>query len=141
VKTRYDHHVLGDQTMKKEKKDDRREQDRFKVKPGAVVLLAQNWPHSTIVGNILDISKEGVGIQIVDDQAVPQNAFEVGLACTKPHYFFARLRAEAVSEVTMTKIPFGSLVPRRLGLRFAPLTDDQSSDIEAYIRNNAVEKV
>jgi len=127
--------------MKNDRTDDRREQDRFKLKPGAVVLLAQNWPHSTIVGNILDISKDGVAVQIVDGHALPESPCELGLACTDPHCFLGKLPAEAVSDVNMTKIPFGSLVPRRLGLRFGPLTDDQTSYIEEYIRDNAVAKV
>jgi hypothetical protein len=127
--------------MKDDSTDDRREQDRFKLKPGAVVLLAQNWPHSTIVGNILDISKDGVAVEIVEDQALPESSCELGLACTNPHFFLGKLPAKAVSDVTMAKIPFGSLVPRRLGLRFGPLTDDQTSDIEEYIKGNAVAKV
>ena len=121
--------------------DERREKDRFKLKPGAVVLLAQNWPHSTIVGNILDISKDGVAVQIVDDHALLESPCELGLAGTNPHCFLGKLPAKPVSEVTMAKIPFGSLVPRRLGLRFGPLTDDQASNIEDYIRDNAIAKV
>ena len=127
--------------MKKDSADDRREQDRFKLKPGAVVLLAQDWPHSTIVGNILDISKNGVAVQVVDDQALHKRPCELDLACANPPFFLGKLPAKAVSDLTMAKIPFGSLVPRRLGLRFGPLTADQTLDIEEYIRDNAVAKV
>jgi len=127
--------------MKKDQTDDRREQERFKLKPGAVVLLTQDWPHSTIVGNILDISKNGVAVQIVDDQTFPESPCELGLACANPPFFLGKVPAKPVSDLTVAKIPFGSLMPRRLGLRFGPLTHDQTSDIEEYIRDNALAKV
>ena len=125
----------------KPKNDDRREHARFKLKPGAVVVLAQDWPHSTIVGSILDISKEGVAVQIADDQPLPQNPCKLGLASNNPHCFLDKLPAKPVSDFTMAKIAFGSLVPRRLGLRFGPLTEDQTSNIEEYIKDNAIVKV
>jgi hypothetical protein len=125
--------------MKNEKEAiDRRQQKRFKLKPGAVVLLDQNWPESTIVGNILDISPNGIAVQIVGDEDIPESTYELGVACTEPHSFLGKLPVKAVSDFSMAKIPFGSLVPRRLGMKFGPLTDEQTSELENYIRDNAV---
>ena len=117
---------------------DRRQQKRFRLKPGAVVLFAKDWPQSTIVGNILDISKDGLAVQIVGDEDLPESACEVGVAGTDPHFFLGKLPAKAVADFSMAKVPFGSFVPRRLGLKFGPLTDDQTSDLENYIKDNAV---
>ena len=127
--------------MNQDKNVDRRERERFKVKPGSVVLVDKDWPHSTIVGNILDISKDGVAVQIVDDDALPESRCELKLACNNPPCFVEKLPAKAVSDVTMAKVSFGSLVPRRLGLRFGPLTDDQTAEIENYIKDNAIAKL
>ena len=128
--------------MKNEKEAvDRRQKKRFKLKPGAVVLFVQDWPESTIVGNILDISPNGIAVQIVGDENLPESTWELGVAGTNPHFFLGKLPAKAVSDFAMAKIPFGSLVPRRLGLKFGPLTDDQTSNLESYIRDNAVSGV
>jgi hypothetical protein len=117
---------------------DRRQQKRFKLKPGAVVLLVQDWPESTIVGNILDISSDGIAVQIVGDEDLPESTCELGVASANPHFFLGKVPAKAVSDFAMAKIPFGALVPRRLGMKFGPLTDDQTSNLESYIRDNAV---
>ncbi|MBW2108023.1 MAG: PilZ domain-containing protein [Deltaproteobacteria bacterium] len=120
---------------------DRRERARFKLKPGTVVLLGRQWPHSTIVGEILDISTDGVAVQYVGDEPAQQEPCELGIASTERHTYLGRFPATPVSDFTMAKIPFGSLVPRRLALRFGPLDPDQTADLENYIKENAVTKV
>lgn len=116
---------------------ERRGGKRFRLKPGTVALLVRDWPHSTIVGNILDISTNGVAVQYVSDEPLPEAPCELGIATTESYYYLGKLQVEAVSDFAMTKIPFGSLVPRRLGLQFRPLSSGQSSDLESYIKDNA----
>lgn len=116
---------------------DRRKRRRFKLKPGTVVLLNRQWPHSTIVGEVLDISADGVAVQYVGDEPAQQEPCQLGIASTEPHTYLGRLPATPVSDFTMAKIPFGSLVSRRLTLRFGPLEPDQAAELQTYIRENA----
>jgi hypothetical protein len=128
-------------TMSEEKVVDRRRHKRFRVKTGGLALLSPDWPHSTLVGDILDISPGGIAFQYVGDEPPRQEVCEVGLACSYSHFYLGKIPVKAVSDFSMAKVPFGSLVPRRLSLRFEKLTPDQSSGIQEYIKDHAVSLV
>jgi len=127
--------------MSEEKVVDRRRHKRFRVKTGGLALLSPDWPRSTLVGDILDISPGGIAFQYVGDEPPREEVCEVGLACPYSHFYMGKIPVKAVSDFSVAQIPFGSLVPRRLSLQFGELTPDQSSGIEEYIKGYAMSLV
>ncbi len=122
---------------KQEKRDERREHQRFKVKPGGIAVLTPRWPRSTVVGDILDISKGGAAMKYVADEAPPRDPCELTMANTNPRFFLHKIPIVAVTDIPMTTIPFGAMQPRRLGVQFGKLTAEQTADIEGFIDNHA----
>jgi len=127
--------------MKKQQVDERREHARFKVKTGGLALLASEWPRSTVVGDILDISTGGVALQYVGDEPPFKDLDKIGLACSDPPFYLGQLPVKAISDFSMVKIPFGSLIPRRLSVQFGELTQSQATHLEGYIGDHSVASV
>jgi hypothetical protein len=115
---------------------ERRKYERFRLDVGGLALLTPGWPHSTIVGDILDISTGGIALRYVSGESPESEICEMGIACSSPRFYMGNLSARAISDFPMARIRFGSLLPRRLSLEFGPLTPDQTSHIEDYIKNH-----
>ena len=127
--------------MSDEKSSDRRKHTRFRVKTGGLALVPSEWPRSTVVGDILDISTGGVALQYVGDMPDLKTLNEIGIAGSTPSTFLGKLPVKKVSDLSMVKIPFGALVPRRLSLEFEELTQDQTTELMEYIEGQAVASV
>lgn len=120
---------------------ERRKNRRFQVHRGRLAVLTPRWPHSTTVGDILDIGTGGLAFRYVADEVASNGSCELTLACTKPLFFLCKLPIRAVSDLAMTKTASGSMVPRRLGLQFGELTHDQMSQLDSFIGNHTTAQV
>lgn len=113
---------------------ERRKHKRFRVQPGRVAVLTPRWPHSTIVGDILDISERGLALRYVADEA-PSNrsSADLTIVSAKPSFHLRKLPFRTVSDFEIAKVPFSSMAPRRLSLQFEELTQHQASRLEHFI--------
>ena len=116
---------------------ERRKHKRFQVEPGVVALLTPRWPHPTMVGDVLDISSNGLALRYIADEA-PSDRLSSELTLVSPEHSFrlAKLPIRAVSDFEIAKVPFSFAAPRRLGLQFGELTQDQTSQLEYLIMSH-----
>jgi hypothetical protein len=120
---------------------ERRKHKRFRVKPGAVAVLTPRWPHSTPVGDILDISTSGLALRYVTDEVRSSIPSELSIVCTNPGFYLRQVPVNAVSDFEMARTTFASMVPRRLGLQFGELMPGQVSQLEYFIQNHTTGEV
>jgi hypothetical protein len=116
---------------------ERRRDKRFKVMDGGVALVTPPGPHSTVVGDIIDISMNGLSFRYLADKALPAEAKELTIASARDKFYLRGLPIRAVSDFEIAKIPFGSLSPRRYGLEFGDLTEEQAARLESFIASHA----
>ena len=95
-------------------------------------------PHSTVVGDILDISMNGLSFRYLADKAIPCETTELTIAAAQDKFYLRGIPVKAVSDFEIAKLPFGSLSPRRRGLEFGPLTTTQISRLQDFIASHAV---
>jgi hypothetical protein len=115
---------------------ERRKYKRFQVKSGVVAVLTPRWPHPTMVGDVLDISSNGLALRYIADEAPSDRLSELTLVSPEHRFRLAKLPIRAVSDFEIAKVPFGFVAPRRLGLQFGELTQDQTSQLEYLIGNH-----
>jgi hypothetical protein len=119
---------------------ERRAHQRFQVRPGRVAVLTPRWPHSTIVGDILDISKQGLALRYVADEAASNPLSDLTIVSAKPSFRLGKLPFKTVSDFEIAKVPFSSMAPRRLSLQFGELTQDQTARLEQFIMTHTAGK-
>lgn len=112
---------------------ERRKYKRFRVQPGRVAVLTPRWPHSTVVGDILDISERGLALRYVADEAPSNRSSDLTIVSAKPSFHLRRLPFRTVSDFEIAKVPFSAMAPRRLSLQFGELTQHQASLLEHFI--------
>ena len=119
---------------------ERRKHKRFGVQPGRVAVLTPRWPHSTIVGDILDISERGLALLYVADEAPSKRSSDLTIVSANPSFHLRRLPFRTVSDFEIAKVPFSSMAPRRLSLQFGELTQDQTARLEHFITTHTIGK-
>lgn len=112
---------------------ERRRHKRFRVQPGRVAVLTPRWPHSTIVGDILDVSKRGLALRYMAHEAPSQRSSHLTIVSAKPSFYLRKLPFKTVSDFEIASVPFSSVAPRRLSLQFEALTQDQAASLEDFI--------
>jgi hypothetical protein len=128
--------TMGSQTSFVE----RRQHKRFRLRDGGIALMTPPGPYSTIVGHILDISTTGLSFRYLSDEALGTRAFEVTIASAENKAYVRRLPIQTVSDFEIAKMPFGTMSPRRYGLQFDQLTEDQASNLQRFIVSHRAEK-
>ena len=116
---------------------ERRRGRRFKVRDGGVALLTPPGPHSTIVGDIIDISRNGLSFRYLADKALPAEAKELTIASAPDKFYLRGLPVRAISDFEIATVPFSTLSPRRHGLEFGELTGEQAARLESFIASHA----
>jgi hypothetical protein len=119
---------------------ERRRHKRFHIHDGGIALVTPPGPCSTIVGHILDISLSGLSFRYVSDEGLNERASEVTIASAENQFYLRRLPIQTISDFEIAKMPFGTMSPRRHSLEFGELTDGQTSQLQRFIVNHAVEE-
>lgn len=119
---------------------ERRHFKRFRLRDGGIALLTPRGPYTTIVGHILDISAGGLSFRYVSDVALGDRVCEVTLASGENKSYLRRLPVKTVSDFEIAKVPFGIMSPRRYGLKFGELTEEQTTCLKCFIAQHAAYK-
>jgi hypothetical protein len=119
---------------------ERRRSQRFSLRDGGIALMTPSGPYSTIVGHILDISTGGLSFRYVSDAALGDRASEVTLASAENKSYLRGLPVRTVSDFEIAKVPFGVMSPRRYGLKFGELTEEQRSRLCHFIAQHTAHK-
>ena len=77
---------------------ERRKHKRFKVQGSAFVVLgAPPWPHSTKVGQIIDMSMHGLAFSYIADEGQSNSSFELGIFLADNSFHLRQIPFETIS--------------------------------------------
>jgi hypothetical protein len=114
---------------------ERRKQSRLQLRGDGVALLRTPSSKSTIVGEIMDISVDGVSFQYISGEEPDQEATELSLVSADHSFYLNRLPIKTISDLEMAKIPFGSVSTRRRGVKFGKLGKNHKFALQHFIRH------
>ena len=117
---------------------ERRKHRRLQLKGDGVALLRTPSSHKTIVGEIMDISVDGVSFRYISGEEPDHGPSELSLVSADHSFYLGSLPIRTVSDLEMAKIPFGSVSTRRRGLKFGKMGHNHKFALEHFIRNYTV---
>ena len=115
---------------------ERRKHQRFEAPSEAVVFLRTSWPDFTIVGKIMDISTSGLAFlySAASMQKDESRNFDIILA--GPRFSLGKVPFKTISDFEIpVECPVGFMAPRRRGVQFGDLTDNQKLELEYFIQS------
>jgi hypothetical protein len=128
-------------TVRKEPVE-RRKHKRFQACQGACAVLR---PHSNILGQnidilgqIIDISRGGLGLRYVARENRSDESFELDILLAGDSFHLDKVSFQTIEDVELAKeSTFSPATVRRRGLQFEKLAHWQMSRLEYFIRNHA----
>jgi len=123
------------------KKDlaERRVYKRFEVQEGAFTSL--RGPVSKL-GQIMDISRGGLAFRYIDTGVYPDSSFELDISLSDNGFHLAEVSCKTISDSAIAKESYSSSITmRRLGVQFAELTHNQTSQLEHFIQNHTIGEI
>jgi len=111
---------------------ERRKHKRYRVHDGAFAVLG---PHSTKIGQIIDVSMGGVAFGYIAGKEPPDTSFELGILFAEDSFHLTKIPFKTISDQEAKEVPFSTLTMRRCGLQYGKLTPSQISQLQHFIRN------
>lgn len=109
----------------------RRKEKRYRVIEDVFAVTKSN---PGVLGNILDISSQGLSFHCLANGEESDDFFEIDLFFGKNGYLTQKIPCKKVSERTEhSRIPFSSLMMRRIGVSFMRLNPSQSKQLDLFI--------
>ena len=124
--------------MPKKAPVERRRHKRFRTRGDAFAMLR---PYASILGEIVDVSREGLAIRYLSGNHATNGEGELyalNILLADHSFYFDSVLCKTVSDVEMRGNAQGvRVVPmRRRGVRFVNLTQDQATQLEYFTRNH-----
>jgi hypothetical protein len=120
---------------------EQRKHKRFKVLEGAFAALRSPWPHSTRLGQIIDISMGGLAFGYIDIGGETGGPSELDIVLSVKNFYLYKVPFKEVSDFQMNKeVPFTFFVTRRCSVQFGELTQDQKHQIAYFVENYTTEE-
>ena len=125
---------------KNKKQVDRRRHKRFQVRETAFVVLRA--PFSTNVGQITDISIDGLAFRYIDGVKRTNSYSELDILLSNRSFYLDKIPFKTISDCKApNKVPFSSIEMRRSGVQFGKLTPNQISQLKYFIWNHTTDVV
>jgi len=122
----------------REKGIERRKVPRLRVHEGAYAAVR---PQYHKVGQIIDISPNGLSFAYVDTSSNQDDSSELDIFLLNADYYLKRIPFEAITDFGMPpQSPFGSFVSRRRGVRFGRLSSSQLFRLKFFIDHYTLAK-
>jgi hypothetical protein len=119
----------------------RRVQKRYFVSDGVFVVL-NPADSSSKLGAMIDISKSGLSFQYIDTYDPEQTYSKLDIFVSGHGIKIGDLPFTVISSVAYEKtIPFYSIMMRRLGVKFGPMSDTKISQICSLIHTHGIHEV
>ena len=117
---------------------ERRKHKRFKVQAGAFAVLRPQWPYSTKLGQVIDMSMGGLAFRYIDTEGETSGPCELDIFTADSNFYLHEIPFKNISDFEMDNVPsLASIRMRRCGLQFGELTQSQIFDLEYFIQNHA----
>lgn len=115
---------------------ERRASQRFYVKDGAYVYLGSQ---SETLGQIIEISASGLSFLHLSGKEPLEGPSELVIILADRSFYFEKMPCSIVSDMDVcTELFMGSKTVRRGSVQFGELTNEQTSQLEHFIRNYAM---
>ncbi len=121
---------------------ERRQYRRFKAAKAAFVMLRPQWPNSTVLCQIIDISLSGLAFHCssIPDKTIQPS--EMDILMRPSHFHLHKIPFRAIYDIqNFDKVPSEPNGMRRCGVKFGQLTQDQRSQLENFIRHHTLGRV
>lgn len=115
---------------------ERRQHKRFEAPSDAVVFLRTSWPDFTIVGKIIDISTFGLSFLYSAASRQKDESSHLDIILAGPRFSLGEVPFKTISDFEISmECPVGFMAPRRRGVQFGDLTDNQKRELEYFIQS------
>jgi len=145
MSSRIDHSIVKPNLCvltKRKDPSDRRKHRRFQLHDSAFVVFRAPWPHSTKVGQIIDISRQGLAFRYIADEGWSNGSSELEIVLANHSFYLDKVPFKTISDSkTDNDVPFSSIEMRRSVVQFGDLTPNQISQLEYFIWNHTTSKV
>lgn len=122
--------------MEKKKFTERRKLKRFQVQDGAFAVVR---PEFTRLGQIINISYEGLAFQYAATANQENGASELDIFLTGDAFYLENMSFETVCDRRATKKSSKGFLPlRRCSVHFKDLTGTQIAQLEYFIQNHTI---
>lgn len=120
---------------------ERRKHKRFDAPSDAVVFLRTSWPDFTIVGTIIDISTCGLAFFYTAASKQKDESCKLDIILAGPRFSLGKVPFKTISDFEISmECPVGFMAPRRRGVQFGDLTDNQKLELEDFIQSCTANK-
>jgi hypothetical protein len=121
---------------------ERRKHRRCKVQEGAFAVLRPQWPYSTKIGQIIDVSIRGLAFCYIDTEEEMRGPCELDILLSGREFYLHQIPFKDISDIEMhNETPFSSIRTRRCGLQFGELMPSQMNDLKYFIENYTIGQV
>ncbi|UCD87489.1 MAG: PilZ domain-containing protein [Desulfobacterales bacterium] len=111
---------------------ERRKHKRYRAHDGAFAVLG---PHSTKIGQIIDVSVGGLAFSYIAGKEPSDATFELSILFAQDSFHLTKIPFKTISDQEAKEVPSNTLTMRRSGLQFGELTPSQISQLQYFIRN------
>ena len=116
-----------------------RQHRRFTVHNGGFAALCNEF---TALGQIIDISRDGLSFRYVASKARTYESAELRILMTDGSFCFEKVPFKTVWDSAMPReFSFGSISLRHCGVQFGDLTHRQKADLEHFIQSYTLSDV
>ena len=116
--------------------DERRRQKRFIAEEGAFAALVDQ---ESRLGQIKDISIEGLSFRYIDSHEKLQNAAELKIILGNQGLYLDRVPFVKISDFEIeSEFSFSTIKMRQIGLQFRELTVEQKIQLERFIQQHTI---
>ena len=119
--------------MRSNDRQEQRRHARFPAMEGVIVALK---PHADILGQMIDISLDGLSFQYIDSALAAKHrpSSELMILLTKPRFLLDRIPYRTVTDFELAnEFSFSSIPIRRRCVEFELMSLDKRSQLEDFI--------
>jgi len=108
---------------------------RFEVPSySAYAVFRRHWSRSSIMGNIVDISLDGLSFRYIASEESSYRSSDIDILLTDGSFCLNKVRVNTISDLEANSETSVGLETRRCSVQFGDLTDDQKSDLRYFIQ-------
>jgi hypothetical protein len=109
----------------------RRKEARYRAIEDIFAVIKSN---PGLLGNIIDISNQGLSFYCIANEKFYEDTFEIDLFFSKKGYLTKKISCKKIFErIEHSQTPFSSLMMRRIGVSFIRLSTNQHKQVTHFI--------
>jgi hypothetical protein len=115
---------------------EKRKHKRLDPPSDAVVFLRTAWPDFTIVGKIIDVSAGGLAFFYTAASMQKDEPRTLDIILAGSRFSLGQVPFRTISDVEISmECPVGFMAPRRRGVQFGDLTENQRLELGYFIQS------